>query len=88
MQDGAVFVGQHDGTSERIESFGHARTLDGADIEHLADRHCAAQVRQTVLPGSNSHRACGGWASVMGPLESSRGRAARSPFVLSRFLAL
>ncbi len=49
MQDSAVFVGQYDGTAERIEGFSHPRALDGADIEHLADRHRAPQMRQQQL---------------------------------------
>src|SRR5215831_2804311 len=49
MEDSAVFVGQHDGTAERIESFGHPGALDGADIEHPADRDCATQMRQQQL---------------------------------------
>jgi hypothetical protein len=45
MQDGAVFVNQHDGTPQRIERFSHLRALDGADIEQLADRQRAPQPR-------------------------------------------
>jgi hypothetical protein len=29
MQDGALFVGQHDGTAKRLEGFNHPRTRDG-----------------------------------------------------------
>ncbi len=49
MQDGAVFVGQHDGTAERIEGFGHPRAHDGADIEHLADSPRAADAATTAF---------------------------------------
>jgi hypothetical protein len=49
VQDSAAFVGQHDGAAEYIEGFGHARALDGADIEHFADRHGAPQMRQQKL---------------------------------------
>jgi hypothetical protein len=45
MENGAVFVGQHDSTAERIEGFGHPCTLDGADIEHVADHHRTPQMR-------------------------------------------
>jgi hypothetical protein len=48
MQYGAVFVGQYDGTAERIEGFGHPRAHDSADIEHVADRHRAPKMRQQV----------------------------------------
>jgi hypothetical protein len=46
MKDGAMFVGQQDGAPKCIEGLGHAHALDGADIEHVADCHCPAQVRQ------------------------------------------
>jgi hypothetical protein len=48
MQDGAVFVGQHDGTAERIKGFGHPRARDGADIVHLADHHRALSLRPVL----------------------------------------
>jgi hypothetical protein len=46
VKDAAAFVDQHDGTAERVEGFGHPCTLDGANIEHVADRHCPPQMGQ------------------------------------------
>jgi hypothetical protein len=45
-KDGAVFVGQCNGTAERIEGFSHPLAHDGADIEHFADRHRPPQMRE------------------------------------------
>jgi hypothetical protein len=53
MKDGAVFVCHHDGTAECIEGFSHSRPLDGAEIEHVADRHCASQMGQQQLSKLN-----------------------------------
>jgi hypothetical protein len=53
MKDAAAFVNQHDGTAERIEGLGQAYAYDGADIEHVADRHRASQMRQQRLSKLN-----------------------------------
>jgi hypothetical protein len=70
VKDAAGFVNQHDGTAERIEGFGHPCTLDGADIEHVADRHRPPQMRQQQLAKLDSR-------SVMRPCRSFRVTQAR-----------
>jgi hypothetical protein len=53
VKDGAVFVSQQHSTAESIEGFGHPRALDRTDIEHFADRHRPAQMRQQQLSKLN-----------------------------------
>jgi hypothetical protein len=65
MKDGAMFVGQQDGTPKRIDGFRHPLAHDGSDIKHLADRHLPPQMRQQQLLSSISR-------SVMRPCLSFR----------------
>ncbi|TIU25190.1 MAG: hypothetical protein E5W53_10705 [Mesorhizobium sp.] len=46
MQDGATFIGEDHGACERIERLGHSCALDSADVQHVADYHRTAHMRQ------------------------------------------
>jgi hypothetical protein len=72
MKDGAVFVGQYDGTAERIQGFGHPLAHDGADIEHLADCDCPPQMRQQQL--SKLNLALGDGALAFVPADTEGGK--------------
>jgi hypothetical protein len=50
MQDIAVAIGQYDTAPKPVERFSHARSLDGADVEHVADGDCATEMRKEKLP--------------------------------------
>jgi len=78
MQNGGMLVGQHHAAAECIERLFHPRPLDGRRVQHVADGHRAAKMRQQQLPELDL--TLGDDAEALVPAHGKAGEARRSAY--------